>query len=267
MSPARPVTCLHSIFRDDPLRDFYNLDGLTDVVLTTDIDWAPDYASETVFALAERYGFKITAFATHDSALLKHPPDAVEVGLHPDYSRPDPKHGFAEKIAALKDLYPTAVGARCHRNFFGQNVANQMHDAGLVYDASSILWNQPLCQGHVDYNGMVRFSYCWEDGLHCDTGLPFDLAQLKLDVPGLKILNVHPIVIYLNAPNDDFRRAVTGRYRSLAEAPESDLAPEIYNGYGMRRFWEDLLAFLRDRNVRSHHLRDLAAVALGRPRR
>lgn len=253
---------LGELFRNDRLRDFYNLDGFTDVCLTTDIDWAPDYANEFVFDIVGSHGYEITAFATHDSPLLKQPPSHVEIGLHPDNTRPDPARGLKDKIAALKDLYPQAVGMRCHRNFFGQNISDLAAQAGLRYDVSNILWNQPFCLSHIDYNGMVRFSYMWEDGIHCDQKVPFHISEVDLDSPGLKILNVHPILIYLNAPDDNYRRAVTRRYSSLANAPKKEIDADVFKGYGIASFWQDLLAYLKSHSVRVHKLAYLTDIKL-----
>lgn len=79
---------LQKLFRKDSLNGYYDLDGLKDVCLTADIDWAPDYASELALDIAASYGCQITAFATHRSSLLRAPPSHVEVGQHPDNTRP-----------------------------------------------------------------------------------------------------------------------------------------------------------------------------------
>ena len=104
--------------------------------------------------------------------------DWLEVGLHPDNTRPDKEAGLNNKIAVLKEFYPDAVGLRCHRNFFGQNIADLAVRADLKYDISHVLWQKPWCQAFVDQWGLVRASYGWEDGLHCDYNLPFDLGAV-----------------------------------------------------------------------------------------
>jgi hypothetical protein len=255
------VAVLGDLFSRDPLKPYYNLEGLTDVVLTADIDWAPDYAIEHLFELIESFGFQLTVFATHRSRSLVNAPDFVEVGLHPDFTREGPDNRFSDKLRKLKDHYPDACGTRSHRNFFGQNIADMASKAGLIYDASTILWNQPLCQAHRDYNGMIRFSYMWEDGIHCDCNLPFDTGAVSLDTPGLKILNVHPILIYLNSPNDDHRRAVTRRYSDLTQAEKVGIDADIHSGAGIGTFYRRLLAELRKHGVATHKLEKLARIA------
>lgn len=254
---------LQRYFEGDPFVAFYNLDGLSTVVLTTDIDWAPDYATAELLELVAAEGFCITAFATHDSPLLRAAGDFVEVGLHPDNTRPDPNLRFARKILDLKDLYPESVGLRCHRNFFGQNISDLAKSAGITYDISTFLWQQPFAQCHLDYNGLVKMSYVWEDGIHADLGLPLEINLLKLDQPGLKILNVHPILVYLNAPDDNFRRNALRGIDDLTGVPASRLQPLVYRGYGFRDFYRDLLRHFRSRGVTAVHANSIAAASKG----
>ncbi|WP_212644808.1 hypothetical protein [Delftia sp. PE138] len=250
---------MHEFFSQDPFRSFYNLDGLDTVVLTTDIDWAPDYATEVVLDMVAQAGMKITAYATHDSALLKASTSFVEIGLHPDNTRPDPVHRFSKKLPDLMEIFPDAVGLRCHRNFFGQNISDLAKACGLTYDLSSFLWRQPFAQAHVDYNGLVKMSYVWEDGIHVDIGEPLDLSRIPLDDPGLKVLNVHPMLIYLNASDDNLRRGLTKGISDLASVPRSHFEGHIYKSYGLRDFYRDLLNELKRRGVKTVFARDIAA--------
>jgi hypothetical protein len=241
----------------DPYARFYNLSGLTDVFLTCDVDWAPEYAIEHVLEAVEAHGQKLTIFATHRSEVLLGAPPWVEVGLHPDFTRQhDGDSRFEDKLATLKSCYPSAVGMRSHRDFFGNNIGDMAMKCGLRYDASTFLWNQPLCQAHVDYNGMTRFSYCWEDGIHLDMGFGLELDRVTLHTPGLKILNVHPILIYLNSSTEEHRRGVTRRYKDLTSAAFSEIDAEVNRGRGIGNVWRELLQYLAVNNVRTHLLRD-----------
>jgi hypothetical protein len=207
----------------------------------------------------ERYGLKITIFSTHASTLLSRPPAHVEVGLHPDFTRPNTV--LADKMTQLRELYPAAVGMRSHRNFFGQNIGDLAVAAGLKYDASVFLWNEPFCQAHYDYNNMLRFSYMWEDGIHLDMGLGLAWDKVNLRSPGLKILNVHPILIYLNSSTEEHRRSVTKRYHDLQHAPQSQILPEVNKGRGIATVWEEMLRWIADNGIRSHLLSEAWAAA------
>jgi hypothetical protein len=243
-----------------PFAPYYNLDGLTDVFLTADVDWAPDYAIDHLLRAVEARKMKLTIFATGKSASLQKPPDWLEVGLHPDFTR---KTGpwIDERMAALKALYPEAVGMRSHRNYFGQNIADLAHANGLLYDASNILFNQPYTQAHVDYNSMIRFSYMWEDGLHLDMKYGLDLSRVTLESPGLKIINAHPVLFYLNSVSDDHRRKVTRRYSDLTTALKADIDPERNTGRGIGTVWLEMLDDFAKRGIRTHCLRDAVMAA------
>ncbi len=254
---SEEVTSLQQYLESDPYARFYNLEGLTDVFLTCDIDWAPEFAIESVLRAVEEHGHKLTIFATHRSELLLGAPPWLEVGIHPDFTRQLPNAPrFEDKISALKSCYPSAVGMRSHRDFFGNNIGDMAKNCGLRYDVSSFLWNQPLCQAHVDYNGMTRFSYCWEDGIHLDMGFGLDMERVTLHAPGLKILNVHPILIHLNSSSEEHRRGVTRRYPDLTSAPDSEISADVNRGRGIGHVWRELLQYLAENNVRTHLLRE-----------
>ena len=248
---------LQKIYQSDPLSDYYNLDTFNRVFLTTDIDWAPDFIIEDLCALVSGYDFKLTAFSTHKSSFLAQKMDFLEIGLHPDYTRPDPQFRFDNKLQDLKNLYPEAVGLRCHRNFFGNNISDLVKRADLKYDASYLLWCQPFCSAFVDYNDLLRISYFWEDGIHCDKKIPFKIEELMLQLPGLKVLNVHPVLIYLNAPDDNYRREVTKQYTDLTKMRYSDVKDKVYQGYGIRSLYIDVLNFIKEKQVETFHLAKL----------
>lgn len=248
---------LEKFYQDDRFAKYYNLISFNSVFLTTDIDWAPDFAVEELFNLVQEFDFKLTAFATHKSTVMQKSNGLVEVGLHPDNTRPDKEFGFSKKIEDLKSMYPESVGLRCHRNFFGNNIGDLAKRAGLKYDASTLLWLQPFCSAFEDYNNLIRMSYYWEDGIHCDKNLAYDVNKIKLHTPGLKILNVHPILIYLNAPNDQYRKDVTKNYSDLTTANYTDITNSIYKGYGIKNFYLDILTYLKLQKVNTHFLREL----------
>ncbi|GAB6179350.1 hypothetical protein JCM14036_06690 [Desulfotomaculum defluvii] len=248
---------LQQIWQGDPLLPYYNLQGLTDIILTCDVDWAPDFAIECVLDLVQKYGCKITVFATHKSNVLVNAPSFVEVGLHPDFTRPHSNTWFDEKLYSLKEIYPSAKGMRSHRNFFGQNIADIAKKCGLIYDASVFLWNEPFCQAHQDYNGMFRFSYMWEDGIHLDMGLPHDWNNINLHNPGLKIINVHPILIYLNCISEEQRRIVTSKYKDLTKASRTEIDIYVNKEKGIKDLWESLLQMIKIQGINTYQLKDL----------
>jgi hypothetical protein len=251
---------LNSIFSNDPSSSLYNLDGFTSYAITADIDWAPDYAVADLLQIFADAGIKLTCYATHKSSLMQDSA-SLEVGLHPDYTRLSRDNNFFAKLLDLKEIYPDAIGVRSHRNFFGQNTAHMAAQAGLLYDSSVLLWRRPFNQIHRDQWGLYRLTYCWEDGINSDMGLPWTIDQVPITGPGLKIFNLHPIFIYLNCNNDDHRRAIVKDYNDLTKAPEGRLSEQRFSGYGARSFIIDLLKVLKKTNARDYLVKEMVNIA------
>ena len=245
-----------------PVSSFYNLSAPEDSVVTADIDWAPDYAVEFMLAKLEELHVPATVFATHRQRSLVDAGALVRVGLHPDPTRALAHTTATGMLQNLLDIYPEAVGLRCHRNFFGQNIAESAAAVGLRYDASHVSWQLPWAQAFVDQFGLVRFSYTWEDGLHCDFGLPLDSDVVDLETPGLKVLNIHPLLFFLNCVTDDDRRAAVRSYSDLTSAPYSELSQHVRHGWGIRDVTISLIERARRMNMRFAFLDDAADAAL-----
>ena len=251
------ISDLDIIWQNDPWLKYYNSQKLDTIILTCDVDWAPEFAIEEVINLTGQYGCKITIFATHKSEILLNTPNHVEVGLHPDFTRVHTIKSFCDKINQLNEYYPDAVGSRSHRNFFGQNISDCAKKCGLKYDVSTFLWNEPFCQVHKDYNGLLKFAYFWEDGIHLDLKLPLNWNQISLNTPGMKILNVHPILMYLNSSSEDHRRSVTSRYQDLTSSSKSEIDAEVNHGNGIKDVWIEILQFIHSSNLKTYKLSEL----------
>lgn len=227
----------------------YNLDGLKTVLLTADVDWAPDFAIEFLLSEFEKLGLKLTLFATHDSPILRASPKWCEIGLHPDFTRVSGKEDFRGKFERLLTYYPDAVGTRSHRNLFGQNTCELAAAVGLKYDLSHTQFQVPGCQAFEDQYGLVRASYSWEDGLHCDYEMPMDISGIDFHSKGLKIFNFHPLLFYLNCTTDQDRRQAVQGVGALNQMTESALQPHVRTGRGIQNVARELLTHLKEREV------------------
>jgi len=242
---------------------FMNLNGIRDVAITCDVDWAPDFAVEVLAETVESYGFKLTCFATHDSEFLKKNArhSSLEVGIHPDFTKVNVTGSYAEKIARLKEVYTGAVGSRSHRNIFGQNIALELARLGFVYDCSTVAWQMPNASSFRDQYGLNRFMYTWEDGLHLDFALPLELEAVDFQSAGIKIFNFHPALFYLNSPNDDHRRRVVREYSDLTTAPKKAFDQNRNTSVpGIQDFSCRLLKHLRLLKVSSHFMKEMSEV-------
>jgi hypothetical protein len=223
-------------------RTYANWDGLRTVALTFDVDFAPEYMVEHVAGLLERYSARATFFATHPSrAVTALAASGVhEVGIHPNLSPTSTQgHGLADILARLRSAYPAARGNRFHLLAHAYRDLLVLSQEKLEYDVSALRFNCPylLPAWHPDL-GMVLMTYMWEDGICENAGLPMRLGSVDLKSPGLKIVNFHPMNVWINGADARARqaflrenpdltgcpRAVAERYREDGEGAERVLA-------------------------------------------
>ena len=247
----------NDITSQDPFQQYYNIESLKDVVLTCDSDWAPDHAIETVATEIKKRGLRMSFYATHFSPLLAElsQDSSFEVGLHPDFTRQ--RGPFSESLSKLKDFFPASRGMRAHRNLFGQNISDLAKACGLEYDVSTLMWSHSHLQTYRDYNGLYRIPYCWEDGIHLDVGYSEAALHKMVENPGLKVLNCHPILLALNSPTEDHRRAFTKKFSDLTSASRQEIAESRFDGEGIFDLWKRLLDRVALSAVSSHRVCDL----------
>jgi hypothetical protein len=210
------------------------------ICLSLDLDWAPDHVLEDTRALLAQAGYPATIFATH------HTPGVValaklagcEMGVHPNFL------GAPDENVALSRLlsdFPGAVGVRDHLLFYHSRLLPLFAHKGIRYFSNDLMFLQPGLAPYYDWSGLVRLPIYWEDDVHClyfDNH--FDLDTLKLDQPGLKILNFHPVHLFLNTREDaDYQAA-----KPLLQDPVAALACR-QEGPGIRTLFLDVVAHLR----------------------
>lgn len=203
------------------------------VCLTLDVDWVPDAVLAEIVEMIEDAGVAATFFATHLSPLLVDlDPARFEVGLHPDFRDAD----LDMPLAELRRAYPHAIGARSHGLNASSRVLERYAAHGLRYETNVYL---PLHQGlhPVDRRpDLVSIPFCWSDDA---PGGPSGLEAL-LAGHGLRVLNFHPIHVFMNTRDDahyqEFRRFT----RDTAELERR----RSLDGPGVRRLFELALEHL-----------------------
>ncbi len=236
---------------------------------TVDIEWAPDWAIRDVFELADQYGVPLTPFLTHHSDYLarrlrvRDVVSSRDVGLHPNFL-PGSTHGATvdEVIATTKALWPDAVSFRSHCFYDDTRMLRKMAASGFRYDSNLFAFLQPMLAPLRTVAGTLRLPVFWEDDVHSGAGLPWEFATLRaaFQGPGLKIVNVHPLRVALNVPDEGSFES----HRRVGPAVDVDARAEAHPGKGTRTFLEELFAHATSGGRRAVRLRDLYEQAVDR---
>ena len=143
-------------------------------------------------------------------------------------------------MSRARAFCPEAVGVRAHSLFQDSELLPVYSAAGLEYDSSCFL---PLVAGLAPFwrgDSVLELPVYYMD--HWDlrereTG--FELAALRLDEPGLKILGFHPNLVYLNVATERQYEDAKERYHD----PDW-LQRRRHPGQGVRTLFLELLDWL-----------------------
>jgi SAM-dependent methyltransferase len=227
--------------------------------LTSDTDWASEFALRDFLSTVTGYGIRPTIFATHASPVLTEFDERgdIEIGIHPNFL-PGSSHGddASSIIDELCRLFPRARTFRSHWFFEHTLIARELYARGFRYDSNLCLHMQPNLVPLQHNSGLVRFPVFWEDDVHWSgkTGWDLDRQVESFLSPGLKILSVHPFSFAANIPDQEYYAQVKSHIRTLDERTVDSVR---FQGPGARTFLVALLERLTTRGERFHTLGDL----------
>lgn len=240
---------------------------MDDVVLTLDIDWAPDCAIDWVARHLVHREVRATWFVTHLSpavARLRHHPDLFELGIHPNFL-PGSSHG-SDPDAVLDhcmQMVPDASSLRSHALVQSTPILERiMSRTPITTDVSLFLpytpFLRPLEYGVGD-RPLLRLPYFWEDDVEMQQEKPcWDLAPL-LDVgTGVKVFDFHPVHVYVNAADMAPYRQLIAHAPRLQDICENDIRGMVRQSAGTRSLFIELVEYLSPPR-QSMRVRDLEA--------
>jgi len=233
------------------------------VVFSMDIDWASEYAVSKTLEYFDEQNIPITAFLTHHSDVLKNALEEGKIkgGIHPNFM-PDSSQGgnFDEVINFCFDLLPDARCFRAHRYFDVNDVIDKLANKGILYESNicTLLDNVPP---FLHRSGMIGFPIFWEDGgyLYQNGSLNYEDIKEQLYIPGLKVINFHPMHFMLNTPYFTYTREIKDRL-SRSEwnnLNEESIAKLHYEGQGITTFIKEMVEDLKKNNVEICYMDDV----------
>lgn len=176
--------------------------SIKEIVLTIDVDWAPEEMVEDTLQLLDKYGVTATFFCTHRSDALINEKEH-ELGIHPNFI--PLIEGKSEKskeqiVDELLEIYPNSKGVRAHGLVQSSGIVNLYLERGLQYDTNILMPYAPLSKYVFDsFYGFKRNVYNWSDDIHLQYNR--ENNKFKWDKFGSSaIINLtfHPFHIYTN---------------------------------------------------------------------
>lgn len=204
------------------------------VVLTVDVDWAPDWAMRDLLDVLVATETPSTWFVTHESPMLdelRAHESLVEIGIHPNFLAGS-SHGTtpAEVIAECMRFAPEARTMRTHCLVQSTPILQVVADTSpIAVDTSLYLRDATQIAAStlpLDHDrSLTRFAYVWEDDLEFFAATPrWDGGRFLADRHSpdeISIVDVHPIHYALNSSSvaryEELKRAYSNTRTVTAE--------------------------------------------------
>lgn len=157
--------------------------------LCVDADWAHPEVTVFTLNLLEGAGIPFTFMATED----QFPPQShlVEVAWHPNFERGLPR----EELHRLQARFPGARGVRPHRLAWGDCETDLLRDFGLTWTSSRY---KPDEYTPFNCGSLTEIPISWGDNWWFLKRLLPDFEAMRRNAPGIYVLNMHPVHVYLN---------------------------------------------------------------------
>ena len=237
------------------------------ICFTVDVEWATDTVLDDLRSLFDERGVRATFFCTHPGIQV----GAHERGLHPNYRRNGDQLKQLSKTApdlleegtiyrrvlrATRDFAPEAKGARSHSLYYDSLLMPLYQEFGLEYDSS---YQIPLVSGlrpfWKEYN-VLEIPIYFADHFELKTGAcGFRASALDLAAEGLKVINLHPNMVFMNCVSDAEYQACKPFYRDADKLLKARSAKR-----GVRTLACELLERVAQLNVPTRTLGEVNAI-------
>lgn len=217
------------------------------ICITSDVEWCHPQVLDYFLDLLDERNLRATLFCTHPGIIARE----HEIALHPNFSlQGDTLQPIRSQLGTLKDnevyrhvvattcgWYPRAIGVRGHRQFFDSALLPLYRDHGIQYESGCYLPFARNLEPAMKPHDILEIPIYYIDYSDLsDNRSEFDVDNLNLSNPGLKVFNFHPNMVYINAVSLPHYFATKAYYHD----PERLLAAR-HDGRGIGTLFVDLL--------------------------
>jgi hypothetical protein len=224
-----------------------------EVILTLDVDWAPDFIIDDVAQRLVTRGVRATWFVTHVSPAidrLRRHPELFELGIHPNFSQGS-THGPTPEavLQSCLSMIPDAVSMRTHSLMQSSPLLiNVLRSTPIRVDVSMFLPHLPGLQPFplwMKRRALWRVPFFWEDDFEMERPEPIWELRPLLDIgPGLKIFDFHPVHVHLNRVDLSAYQQLKVSCERFTETQPGDTKRLIKEGEGPGSLFEEVASFL-----------------------
>jgi hypothetical protein len=220
------------------------------VCITVDAEWAASDVLDDLRRLFDERGLSATFFCTHaDISVGRH-----ERALHPNFRASgdtirqlratqgdrvllDDSAVFRHVLAETLSYAPEAKGVRGHSLHYDSMLMPIYAELGVEYDSTYLI---PLVSGLRPFwkeYGILELPIYFNDHFELKSAATgFDATHLGFDKPGLKVIDIHPNLMFINAVSDGHYLATKSFYHDVDR-----LLASRHTGFGVRTMMIDLL--------------------------
>lgn len=214
---------------------------------TMDIDWASESAIRYAVSYFLEAGIPLTVFCTHKSAYLNEliGNGQIDAGIHPNFVQPSSQGETEDEIIRFcLNVVPETKVFRCHRWYAVNDIYEKLYAQGFRYESNICTLLDPV-RPFLHRSGMISFPVFFEDGayLYHKLSLHFEEVQARFTVPGLKVVNVHPMHFALNTPYFSYMREIKDHVsrEDWNRMSETELQALRFQGRGIADFTRELV--------------------------
>lgn len=217
---------------------------------------------ENIIEIIKKFNIKATFFATHKSEYIYEiiKDKNYEIGLHPNLSNNSTQgKNFDEIVGNLKKLFPKSIGNRFHLLKYSYRQLALMRNFNIEYDVSVLRFNSPylLPVYHKDID-LILFTYLWEDGICENSEITLDINNINLESPGVKILNFHPLNIFLNSKSNKNRIDFIINNPDLLNISYENALKFRKNEIGAENLLKKILEFIDINKIQTYKLSEIS---------